>query len=150
MPPSSPTFLLDTNIILNLVRANPLGQYIQSTFELSDPALRPLTSIVVHGELAVMASSNKWGPKKIASLAKALDEVTTIPLDSGDVIDAYVTVRRTALAHPAGARAMSDNDAWIAACAIASDAVLLTTDKDFLYLNPFPCKVHWVDPTLKP
>ncbi len=41
---------------------------------------------------------------------------------------------------------MSNNDAWIAASAKAAEAVLLTTDRDFLHLHPNHCFVHFVDP----
>lgn len=57
-------YLLDTNVILNLVRTNPLGRYIDSAFHLSSARRRPLVSIVSHGELPVMADRNGWGESK--------------------------------------------------------------------------------------
>jgi predicted nucleic acid-binding protein len=48
-----------------------------------------------------------------------------------------------------GARTLSKNDLWIAATAMAAKAAIVTSDKDFLFLNPDPCLVHYVDPTLQ-
>lgn len=59
-------------------------------------------------------------------------------------------VRGTVLGqnHSGGARNMGKNDLWIAACAKASGAALLTTDKDYLHLDPDQLSVEWVDPAL--
>jgi predicted nuclease of predicted toxin-antitoxin system len=37
---------------------------------------------------------------------------------------------------------MGKNDLWIAATAVAAQAVLLTTDKDFAFLIPTPVQGH--------
>lgn len=126
-----PVYLLDTNIILNLVRANRLGQYIAATFDLTNAEYRPMVSIVSHGELWVMAEFNGWGKRKRTALEKALSNLITIELDSRAVVHAYVEVHKVSRGLPAGARTMSNNDSWIAA-----SAVLLTTDKDFLPSAP--------------
>ena len=142
----APLYLLDTGVVLNLVRANAVGRYLATTFDLNNPKFRPMVSIVSHGELPVLADRNNWGEKKNTALENALAGLVTIDIDSPEILDAYVEVDRKSRAHPKGARAMSDNDSWIAACAIATGAVLLTTDKDFLHLSPHLCKVQWVDP----
>jgi len=41
---------------------------------------------------------------------------------------------------------MGKNDIWIAACAKASGATLLTTDRDFDRLNPHLLSVEYVAP----
>lgn len=143
---SEPVYLLDTNVVLNLVRANALGRYMASVFDLRNPRFRPLISIVTHGELRVMADRNAWGEKKYASLDKALSQLVTVDISAPEVLDAYLEVDRISRSQPSGSRTMSHNDSWIAACAIACQAVLLTTDKDFLHLHPEPCPVHWIDP----
>lgn len=48
--------------------------------------------------------------------------------------------------HPDGARNMGKNDLWIAACAKAAGATLLTTDKDFSHLSAQLLEVEYVDP----
>lgn len=42
-------FLLDTNVILTLVRGNSLARYIDESFSLRVSTLRPMVSIVTHG-----------------------------------------------------------------------------------------------------
>lgn len=39
------------------------------------------------------------------------------------------------------AQNMGKNNLWIAACALATGATLLTTDKDFDHLHPNPLRV---------
>ena len=75
---ASPIYLLDTCVILHLVRGNPLGSYLATTFGLKSPASRPLVSIVSHGELLLIADRNKWGAQKMAALRMALDNLVTI------------------------------------------------------------------------
>ena len=45
---------------------------------------------------------------------------------------------------------MGKNDLWIAAVAVAANGWLLTTDKDFLPLDPYFLHVEWVDPQTLP
>ncbi len=141
-----PVYLLDTNVILHLVRGNELGKYLAQTFGLLDAVNRPLVSIVTHGELLVIADANGWGDKKREALATALDNLVTIDLNHEQVLLNYVAVDRACRKNPGGARVISNNDTWIAATAKAADAVLLTTDRDFLPLNPTHCLVQFVDP----
>lgn len=60
-----PLYLLDTNIILQLVRGNEFGRYVADSFGLMDVVHRPMASIVTHGELLVLADSNKWGERRL-------------------------------------------------------------------------------------
>jgi hypothetical protein len=41
---------------------------------------------------------------------------------------------------------MGKNDVWIAATALHTGLPLLTTDKDFLFLDNNPLKVFWINP----
>ena len=140
-------YLLDTSVILHLVRGNSLGEHLANTFALRDLVYRPFVSVVSHGELRVMADRNSWGAKKLDALEHALNNLVTLDLNDRAIIDGYVEVSRVSRSVSGGARNLSDNDLWIAACAKAAGAVLLTTDKDFLHLNPHCCAVHWEDPT---
>lgn len=142
----SPVYLLDTNVVLHLVRGKELGQHLASTFGLMDPVYRPLASVVSHGELRVIADRNGWGQVKREALETALSNLVTIDLNNQSIIEAYVEVSRTSRQNPGGARTLSDNDKWIAATAKAAQAVLLTTDQDFLHLHPHCCVVQYVDP----
>lgn len=138
-------FLLDTTIVLALVRGNVLAQHIDTTFGLRAAKTRPMISVVTHGEVRVLASRNGWGDKKLNALQNALDNLVTVDVNHPDVLDAYVEIDLTSQVHPNGARNMGKNDLWIAACAKAARATLLTTDKDFAHLTPELLDVEVID-----
>jgi len=129
-------YLLDTNVILALVRGNELGIRIDTQFGLRSSKVRPEISIVTHGEVRVLAARNGWGAAKLEALQNALRAFITVDVNEPDVIDAYVQIDLYSQRHPNGARNMGKNDLWIAACAKASGATLLTTDKDFDHIEP--------------
>lgn len=145
-PNPSVVYLLDTSVVLAVVRGKGLGKYLTDTFGLMDLVYRPMISIVSHGELWVMADRNGWGDSKRDALVKTLSSLVAIDLNDQSIIDAYVEVSRASQEHPQGSRVLSDNDKWIAATARAVQAALLTTDRDFVHLNPDCCSVHYVDP----
>jgi hypothetical protein len=64
------------------------------------------------------------------------------------VIDAYVELDLASQNHPDGARNMGKNDLWIAACAKAGSATLLTTDNDFSHLIPDHLDGEVIDPAV--
>lgn len=103
-------------------------------------------SIVSHGEIWVLADRNTWGQEKREALSVMLDNMVTIDLNDRTVIQAYVDVERASQNLAVGSRILSNNDLWIAACTKAADAILLTTDKDFLHLHPVQCVVTYIDP----
>jgi tRNA(fMet)-specific endonuclease VapC len=139
-------FLLDTSVLLQLIRGRELGRYINTTFDLAKAVHRPLVSIVTHGEIWVLADRNSWGNEKREALTKMLSSLVTVDLDDQAVLDAYVEIDRACRTAVRGARALGDNDLWIASTTKAADAVLLTTDRDFLHLHPNNCFVQWIDP----
>ena len=139
-------FLLDTSVLLNIVRGNELGKFIRQTYDLLNPATRPLISIVSHGELWSMAERRNWQKNKRHAVEQILEEVVTIDLNAGEIITAYVEVDKLSQAVAKGARTLSKNDVWIAATAKASNAALLTTDQDFLFLHPDYLFVEYIDP----
>ena len=130
-----PLFLLDTNVVLHLVRGNALGKYLAATFGLLDRVNRPLVSVVTHGELRLIAARNGWGADKLKALSHAFDNLVTIDLNHEAVLNAYVAVQQTSREVPGGSRELKANDAWIVACAKAAEATLLNTDKDFAHLK---------------
>ncbi len=103
-------YLLDTGILLLLVRGGALGKYVRATFKLDDAVFRPLVSIVAHGEIWVLADRNHWGTEKRQSLRELLEGWVTMDINNQEVLDAYVELDRVSQDHPDGARALSDND----------------------------------------
>ena len=139
-------YLLDTSVVLHLVRGGDLGRHIDATYGLSTASSRPLVCIVTHGEARVMARRNGWGEPKLKALQRAIDDLVTVDISAPTVIDAYVELDLVSQASPAGARTMGKNDLWIAAAARASEARLLTTDRDFDHLIPDYLDGDVIDP----
>lgn len=125
-----------------------MGTHIDATYGLRAMKRRPAISIVTHGEVRVLAERNGWGDPKLAALQKALDALVTIDINIEEVVDAYVEIDIYSQRHPDGARDMGENDLWIAACAKASGATLLTTDRDFEHLNAQLLDVEYADPSV--
>ena len=139
-------YLLDTSILLLLVRGGPIARYIRVTYQLDEVAQRSLVCVVSHGEIRAMASRREWGEAKQSRLAEALREYVTVDVNDERVWDAYVQADRVSRGAPKGARTIGDNDRWIAAAAKAAGAVLLTADRDFLHFSSGGfCAVQYVD-----
>ena len=145
---SEPLYLLDTNILLLLVRAGDLAHYIEEKYQLGRLEQKPLVCVVSHGEARVMARRRSWGRQKRAALLELIDAFTIMDINTPAVIDAYVELELISQAHPAGARNMGKNDLWIAACARAAGARPLTTDRDFAHLIPEHIDGEVIDPTV--
>jgi len=139
-------YLLDTSVILPLVRGNVLGRHIDERFGLQSARQRPLVSVVSLGEVRVLAERNGWGVAKLQALSSALANLVTVDISHPNVIDAYVELDLVSEGHPDGARNMGKNDLWIAACAKAAGATLLTTDNDFAHLIPDHLDGEVIDP----
>jgi tRNA(fMet)-specific endonuclease VapC len=130
-------YLLDTNILVALIRGGPLGQFIDATYQLRHQPNKPLISAVTKGEIRSLARRLQWGTAKRQSLIQLLqNEVVSLEIDHPAIMDAYEEIDCFSLSHPLGAYNMGKNDLWIAATAKASGAVLLTTDTDFDHLDP--------------
>ncbi len=74
-----------------------------------------------------------WGARKLAVLDKLLGELVTVDAGLPEVIAAYAELFAEAMraGHPAG-----ENDLWIAATAMVTQAELFTCDRDFAWLHP--------------
>ena len=143
---SEPLYLLDTNVLLFLVRGGPLGAYIDTRFGLRAAKQRPLVCIVSHGAVWVLARRNGWGEDKQSALRNLLENLVTVDLNHPRVVEAYVELDLVSQGHRDGARNMGKNDLWIAASAKASGATLLATDGDFDHLIPAHLAGVVIDP----
>lgn len=142
----SQSYVLDTSILLNLIRGKELGESIDAAYGLRAALYRHTISIVSHGELRVLAQRKQWGEKKSEALTLALAELVTVNLDSSAIIDAYVRVEERCRTAVGGENKMGQNDMWIAATSVCTGLPLITTDKDFNHLDGTLIKVYWVDP----
>ena len=134
MPVTSEPFLLDTSVVLTLLRGKELGTRIDAAYGLRASPLRPAVCIVTYGELLGLAHANRstLGAKADSDIHSLMAELTIINVDDADVMQAYAEVYAHLRNHPKGSRAnLGENDMWIAAAARASDSTLLTLDKHF-------------------
>lgn len=135
--------LLDTNIIVHLIRGNEIARRVDSLFHLRHRPERPLISVVTVAEGLALALQFGWGEAKVASLEELLTELVVVDVHQQGVLRAYAEiadfVRRQG-------RALSDNDIWIAATSVATGAHLITADRDFDPLDPRFLKHTWIDP----
>ena len=143
MTTSSGLLLLDTNVVIFLSRGDAIGQAIDSRFGLRARAERPLLSVVTLGEALAFAQFRSWGAARIETLRGLLREFVIVDITRRAVLERYAEID-TFLKR--NGRAVGDNDVWIAACASAADATLLTTDRDFDPLHGTYLDRVWIDP----
>lgn len=127
--------VLDTNILVDLVRNNERGRKINERFQLTERAERPLFSSVTEGEILGLARLPKWqwGEPKLRQLQELLANLVRVDAGLRDVVDAYADLYATS--HATG-NGTGENDLWIAATAKATGSILLTRDADFDWMNP--------------
>jgi tRNA(fMet)-specific endonuclease VapC len=143
--PLAAPVLLDSNVLVNLVRGNSIGQRIASDHQLLERSERPLISIVTVGELRALAAKLGWGAAKQRQLDELLAELVVVNLNQGDIIKHYAEIDHYSDKVVKPARRMGQNDLWIAATTAATDAYLLTADRDFDHLSPRFIKLVRID-----
>ena len=144
-------YLLDTNVLLALVRGKALGAFIDTTYQLRKRAERPLVCVVSVGEIWTLADRNEWGSSKRAALATMLQNVVIVDVTNNQrLIQAYVDIEAASNAVSGGAVVMGKNDTWIAAIAMVAPAHLLTMDHDFDHLLGGLIQGTYIHPASKP
>ncbi len=144
MIPQGAPILLDTNILIHLVRASPLGKRLSEEYRLLGRPDRPLISIVTVGECLAMATRLGWGEAKQGALRHLLAELVVLDLRHPGVIAKYAEIAAHGVDR---GLAIGQNDLWIAATASVTGAWLLTTDRDFLPLSPQHLHLALVEPS---
>lgn len=137
------TYILDTNILINLVRKSALASFVMREYGIFEESNATLTSIASYGELLSFAIKNNWGTAKKNTLKEIIQEIAPIPIDDEDLVESYAVLdafsvgKHHELSLPSGlsARRMGKNDLWIAATAFVFEASLITTDNDFDHLH---------------
>lgn len=124
-------YLLDTNILVHLIRGNAIGKEIETNFGLADSLSRCLISVVTVGEMYSLARRWGWGQKKLDQLQTLLSQLVWIDINHPDILETYAELEN--ISQRAG-RVMGENDLWIAATAKASETTLLTLNSDFDHL----------------
>lgn len=142
-----PLYLLDTNILVHLVRRDALGQTILANYALLTLEPKPLISIVTDGELRSLTYQFAWGEQRIDQALFLLDYFGRVPIDTLEQLHTYAVI--DARSRRAGVK-MGKNDVWIAAAGHVTGATLLTTDRDFDHLPSDLLTREWIDPRTTP
>lgn len=121
--------VLDTSVLVHLVRGRAAGRMLDRRHGLTLAELRPLICIVTVGECLAIARHNGWGSHKQARLESVLRELVVVDIDDARVLGAYAEL--DAFTRAKGNK-MGKNDLWIGAVTRAQGAWLLTLDADFL------------------
>ncbi|MGA2617520.1 MAG: type II toxin-antitoxin system VapC family toxin [Thermoguttaceae bacterium] len=139
-------YLLDTNILLELIRGNPLGERIDAEYGLRTNLNRSMISVVTVGEMYSLVRQFGWGREKIGRLESMLAELVWLDINNPQVLEAYGEIDH---ASQVQGRRMGKNDVWIAATARVTGATLLTTDPDFDHLHGACIDRIWINPDQK-
>lgn len=146
MIPPDRLILVDTNVLLHLIRGRTAGRWIDEKFGLRGRSEKPLVSVVSIGELFRIAHRRQWGAARLAALDDLVSEMLVIGLEP-EVVRGYG--RFGAFLDAAGTP-IPQNDTWIAATAASKRAVLLTTDAHFDRLHPTHVEREFIDPGALP
>lgn len=149
-------FILDTNILIYLIRENTHIKKELSKLNVFPQQNAVSISIASVGEALSFALQNNWGDVKRKMVENLIVNLKPIPIVSRQLLDAYAeidTYSKSKLSIkplPIGqtARKMGKNDLWIAATTYLSKATLITTDNDFNHLNGIYFPVIKVSPTI--
>ena len=135
------TYLLDTNIIIHLLRKDLTGEFIKKQYQLFDNSTRLVVSVITIGELHSFALQRNWGFQRKRDLENILNLLLIADINAPKIlqryaeIDSYSQNRLINKPMPTSARKMGKNDIWIAATASVLQIPLLTTDADFQHLD---------------
>jgi len=137
----SRSFILDTNIIVHIIRNEHFIHHFEQQYNLK--SADKIISVVTEGELLSLSIQFNWGNRKIERLLDVLSNLVIYPIRTQKVINAYAKIDaysqgklpNNPLPDKMSARNMGKNDLWIAATAHVTNSTLITTDKDFNHLN---------------
>lgn len=130
---SSDLLVLDTNILVHWVRQDRTGEFLKTQYALDQRAERPLFSTISEGEILGLARCWSWGEPKKNVLGELLTELVRFEASLPEVVSAYSDLYYE---DQRQGKNTGENDLWIAACAKATNSVLMTCDRDFLWLSP--------------
>jgi len=133
--------VLDTNILVHLLRGRQAGQAIEHVYGISRRAPRAIISVVTKGELKSLAYKFEWGADKREALGAMLTALPAADISHGSIYDAYAAIDFASMS--LGMK-MGKNDLWIAATTLVVGGVLLTTDADYDHLAPTGLRVERV------
>jgi predicted nucleic acid-binding protein len=138
-------YLLDTNILVHLVREDAVSRRILQQYDLHNHQPRPLLCEITQGELRSLALQFDWGVHRVDKALHLLTYFTTTPIGDRTIYESYARIDQYCVSR---GRVLDANDVWIAAATMVSGAKLLTTDHDFDPLHNVFLQREWIDPHL--
>jgi tRNA(fMet)-specific endonuclease VapC len=146
-------YLLDTSILLHYVRGSAIAEYIDAQYHASELPNYSLVSVVSLGEMYSLSYSLKWGQARQDFLKRLLNSIPAVDINHAAIINSFAEIdsyrqgKHPSKPLPEGesAKAIGDNDLWIASTAIVLKAKLLTLDKDFLLFNGSFLEVIYIE-----
>ena len=136
-------YLLDTNILVHLIRGDKTGRQVDERFGLRTNLSACAISVVTVGEMLSLAQRREWGPNKMQALETLLGRLLQIDLNDRNILEAYAAIDNFSKDRT---HDMGKNDIWIAATAKAIGYTLLTNDKDFQHLHDTQIKCIYIAP----
>lgn len=133
--------LMDTGVVLQALRDNPLWKRIDAEYQLLVRKERPILPIVCVGELLAIGRMNGWEAPRLASLESLLANLTIADIRSRQVLEKYAEIKAFLRGKQVG-----QNDMWIASIASVTGAHVLTCDKDFERLDGHFITQTYYDP----
>lgn len=127
--------ILDTNILIRLVRNDVVGRKVADDFDLTGRRHRPLISVVTAGEIHAFSLKLNWKDRKRRLLTDLLGHLVLVDLHRGQIVERYAEIDQSSARLVKPARTIGQNDKWIAATAAETRATLLTTDHDVEHLH---------------
>src|ERR1035441_6682653 len=97
--PTTPTYLLDTGILLHWVRGSKVATVVDGQFQLRTANFRPLICEVSLGEIEAFARSEEWGEQKRSKLKELKKELIAVDISDSRVIEAYADLSSLAKAN---------------------------------------------------
>lgn len=121
-------FLLDTNVVIDLLRYKEIGRYLDRRFSLRSQQAFHAISVISLGEISALTKQWSWSEKKVVALGELLEAYLWIDISDVEIRDAYGEIVDSCRRR---GRPIGENDSWIAACSAAAGLTLLTRDSDF-------------------
>jgi predicted nucleic acid-binding protein len=124
--------LLDTCILIFLIRDNVDGKLVEQRYSLSQRKGKLYISSISLGEILAFAKRNHWQSEKCSRLYQLLEQIHILSAGDEDVAELYANLK---VESDYRGYNTGQNDIWIAATAQAAGAILLTADNDFCWMQ---------------
>lgn len=93
-----------------------------------------------------LGQKRRWGADKTDRMKELMGELIIVDINSQPVLEAYAELDAWS---GSNGKTLGKNDLWIAATAVATDSILLTTDRDFDPLDGRFLQRTYYDPNAK-